>query len=229
MRSYQIIFSLMCVVWLISTPTLQAKEMSKIMLRDGTVLTGEILEELDDGSLVLKTSEGFTITINQENIYQIMKMEYPKTGSFGVGIGIPYGTFGLNFDVALPVENVYLTVGFGTTIFAGAGFGFGAKYYLREIGNTWRPRIIAVYGTNSMILDDDGDLDGEQFSGLNIGVGQQWTWGDTKKHGMDLDFIYILTNGDFDRKYDRLLEDDYYSISSKPGRLKVSLGYRYCF
>jgi len=229
-----LIFSLAALVILIFTSALYSSEMSKVLMKNGTVVKGEIIETKEDGSLVFKTTDGFTITIYAEDIHQVVKFQYPNTGSVGVGIGIPYGVFGINGEYNIPeVDNLAISVGIGSTIFAGTGFNAGAKYYFRDIGNTWRPRAMIFYGTNSLIVIEtdsyyaEDDYEAWKYEGLTLGAGQQWTFGESKSHAMDLDVMYILTQGDFDDQKEAL-EYAGYDVGNA-GKIKISIGYRYCF
>lgn len=160
---------------------------------------------------------------------------YPDNGSFGIGMGIPYGIFGINIDLMMS-DTLAVSGGIGHTIFAGMGYNFGVKYYLREIGNTWRPRLMAFYGTNSLI-DVVGHYSywktyndvSETYDGLTLGIGQQWTFGESKKHGLDLDLMWIVSRGGFDDRVDELDHQGYDMNDIGTGRIKISFGYRYCF
>ena len=223
------LFSLLLIL-LISAGSLFAKTTQKVLLKNGTVLKGQIIEKKDDGSIIITTNDGFTVTVDAGDIYKIEEMKYASTGSAGVGIGVPYGVIGMGADYHL-LNGVHLSVGFGTTVFAGSAFEIGGKYFFREAGHTWRPRVMAFYGVNSMILIEDswsGDTEGEKYSGLTLGVGQQWTFGDDKRHALDLDLMYLLTRGDFDDDMEAW-EDAGYDITGGEARIKLSFGYRYCF
>ncbi|MBL7960393.1 hypothetical protein JNL27_09160 [bacterium] len=136
--------------------------------------------------------------------------------SFGLGLGIPYGILGINGEFAV-WNNFSITGGVGTTILAGVGYNVGGKYYFRNVGNTWRPRISAYYGTNAVAVVIGGNSDDDRtFSGITFGIGQQWMWGKNKSHGIDLDILYIASSKVFDR-------------TDENGRVKFSIGYRMGF
>lgn len=148
--------------------------------------------------------------------------EFDKN-SWGLGFGIPYGVLGANIDVNV-VDNLNLSFGLGTTVIAGVGYNFGFKYFFTSVENTMRPRILAFYGVNA--VSSIGD-DTETYTGLSIGAGLQWMWGESKSSGMDVDIIYVATTGyDVDE-----LEDRYggmYEIE-EIGKVKLSIGYRHSF
>ena len=145
-----------------------------------------------------------------------------SNNSWGIGFGIPYGILGANVDVNI-FSDLNFSFGLGTTILAGIGYNFGLKYFLSAKENSFRPRLIAFYGINSMsIIGDVAD----SYTGLSIGGGFQWMWGETKSNGLDLDIIYIATTGyDVDE-----LQAKYpaYKIEEL-GKVKISIGYRHFF
>jgi len=154
-------------------------------------------------------------------------IEMFKKNSNGVGFGIPYGIIGINTDINL-AQNLNLSVGIGTTIFAGMGYNFGLKYYLLPVNHTFRPRISAYYGTNAIVLIETGgwasNEEGESYKGVTLGIGSQWMWGESKSNGMDIDIMYIASSGlDIDE-----LRRDGYNIED-PGNIKLSIGYRHGF
>jgi hypothetical protein len=143
--------------------------------------------------------------------------------SWGLGFGIPYGVLGGNIDVNV-APNLNISFGIGTTIVAGIGYNAGLKYFFSSVENTLRPRILAFYGVNAMSSIGD---DNESYTGLSIGAGFQWMWGDTKSNGLDIDIIYVATTGyDLDE-----LEEEYGDryVIEEYGKVKFSIGYRHAF
>ena len=141
-----------------------------------------------------------------------------KKNSFGVGLGIPYGVLGGNIDINV-APNLNLSAGIGTTVLAGIGYSCGFKYFFMPIERTFRPRVSAYYGVNTMIEYIGGSKDNESFSGVNLGVGAQWMWGKTKSKGLDFDIIYIATTG---------LDAEEKGVE-EPDKVKISFGYRHGF
>ncbi len=150
-----------------------------------------------------------------------------KKNSFGLGLGVPYGIFGANLDLNV-APNLNLSGGVGTTVFAGIGYNFGLKYFFTPIEQTFRPRISAYYGVNSMVLKEyigwNKEDEGESYTGISLGIGAQWMWGKTKSNGLDFDIIYLATSGiDVDE-----LRDEGFDVE-EPGKVKISIGYRHAF
>lgn len=222
---------LILVILLLSSSNLFAQELSWIYLKNGDIIKGKIIETVPEVSIKVELKGGSIINYQLSEVLRIQTIPISKTGSLGVGLGIPYGILGVNGEFTIGA-NVTLTGGVGTTILAVTGYNFGIKYYLKEIGNTWRPRISAYYGTNGILAvkvlywSTREDIE-EVHNGLTLGIGQQWMWGDTKSHGLDLDFMYIISSGIYDR-IDELKSDMGLDIE-KPGRFKLSIGYRYGF
>lgn len=208
------------------TQNIEAGEMYEIFLKNGNIVVGRIIE-FDDQRINVRINDGHYVTaFNNEDISHIVKIEMAKKGSVGAGLGVPYGTFGLNAEFVVH-NHLNLSAGLGSTVFAGAGYGLGAKGYFTPVGEKWRPRLSAHYGVNSIILLDHWD-NGEKFAGFVLGLGIQGMFGKNRRHGFDFDIIYIASNGDFDERLAELKRIGYYGIN-EPGRIKVSLGYRYGF
>lgn len=146
-----------------------------------------------------------------------------KKVSMGVGLGVPYGVLGSSMDVNV-APNLDLTMGLGTTIFAGMGYSFGVKYFLGSAQRNFRPRISAYYGTNSMFVDGANTATAESYTGFSLGLGSRWMWGQSKTAGIDFDVILIASTGlDIDK-----LKAQGYTVA-EPGRVKISIGFRRAF
>lgn len=150
-----------------------------------------------------------------------------KRGSLGVGYGLPYGGLGFSGDFYLN-DDIGITGSLGTygTV---TGYGMGMKYMLGSFQNTFRPKLTAMYGVNGMIfINRDEPLNDivEAFSGLTAAVGAQWMFGDDKRHGFDVDILYVITSGMY-KRIEEYEEQGY--IFTKAPRTKFSFGYRYAF
>lgn len=150
-----------------------------------------------------------------------------KNSSIGVGIGVPYGALGLNTEVALQ-KHLSVSAGIGTTIFAGTGYAVGARAYLGKPDATWRPRLSAHYGINS-IIKLDKQSDGQKFSGLSLGAGLLGMFGGKIRNGIDVEIIYLATTGGLEDEIERLNNSGTFSHIDTPGKIKLLLGYRIGF
>lgn len=139
----------------------------------------------------------------------------------GLGFGIPYGLFGANFEFNAN-DYLSLTAGVGSTIFAGVGAAGGARVYLADRSKGFRPRLSAIYGTNTII--DPGGSDWIQKQGLNLGIGAKWVDVFTKR-GFNFDLLYIVTPDieELQRKYGAS------GFSLLGHRLKIAFGWGWAF
>lgn len=219
------------IILLLISSNIFPQDISRIYLKSGHIIKGRIIETIPDESITIELKGGLIYTYQLSDVTMIETIPICKMGSVGAGLGVPYGVLGLNGEYAI-ADNVNLTAGIGTTILAGAGYNIGIKYYLKDVGNAWRPRISAYYGINGIIIvqyawSSEPFIE-EVHSGLTLGIGTSWMWGDAKKHGIDLDIMYIATSGYFERKDE--LEEKYTNISWEEfGRVKISIGFRYGF
>lgn len=149
-----------------------------------------------------------------------------KKGSLGLGFGIPYGGLGINADVYF-FDSVALSAGVGSFGYT-AGYELGIKYFYGSSQKTWRPQAVLFYGINGIILverDPEEDIR-EAFPGFTVGLGSQFMFGRKKRHGFDIDVLYVLSSGMFKRMDE--LEQLGYQFE-EVSRLKFSLGYRFAF
>jgi hypothetical protein len=143
-----------------------------------------------------------------------------KENTIGVGVGIPYGVIGVNIDINV-APNLNLTGGIGSAI-VGLGYNFGAKYFFSDVSHSFRPRVLAVYGTNSMLQVTNASSYNKAYTGLSLGAGVQSMWNETS--GVDIDLMFIATTG--------LDVNDLKKIgitADEPAKIKISIGYRYMF
>jgi len=129
---------------------------------------------------------------------------------------MPYGGVGGNVDINV-APNLNLSAGAGTMIVAGLGYNFGLKLFFTPPTKTFRPRVSAYYGTNTVVEILGSSSNNEVFSGLNLGIGEQLMFGQSQLNGMDFDIMYIATSGANKAELD------------KAGRVKISVGYRRAF
>jgi hypothetical protein len=89
--------------------------------------------------------------------------------SVGFGMGVPYGVFG--GAVTLGFDYLALTVGLGTTVVAGAGYGFGARIYFVDSGHEFRPHVTAVWGTTAVYQNGEYESSFGVVRGFGFYVG----------------------------------------------------------
>jgi len=210
-----------------------------ILLKSGLRIKGKVLAVNQDGSLSLRMSSGFPMTVMEDEIDLIQLVKIAKHGSIGAGLGIPYGILGLNLDLNL-IEYLTLSAGIGTTLFSDKpGYSIGGRLYLASAEKTWRPRISAFYGTIGGIQItyyydeyyepsiEPFSSDAEVFYGPIVGIGISSYWGQRKNYGIDIDLIYILDNKVAKRAEE--MESEGYIMEGSYGSVKFSFGVRYAF
>ncbi len=104
---------------------------------------------------------------------------------FGAGLGMPYGTIGVNVEGQFG-HRIGVTGGLGHTVYAGLGWCVGARAYFRSSDKGTRPRVSVNYGTAFIT-----DVLEEQKAGLSLGVGARSSFGRDRKHGIDYDLLVI--------------------------------------
>ncbi|KHD04933.1 hypothetical protein PN36_33735 [Candidatus Thiomargarita nelsonii] len=145
-----------------------------------------------------------------------------------VGLGIPYGILGANFEF-YPIKNLSVSAGLGTTVLADVGYDVGLEYYLGRDGG-WNPRLSVHYGTNGILKTTTcmwWYCKYESFEGITAGVGIKKLWGN---HGFAFDLFYIVSSDLFDRQDE--LEERGFTIDSAgfgSERLKIGIAYVYSF
>ncbi len=152
---------------------------------------------------------------------------FAKNFDIGLGLGIPYGVFGVNAEY-YPIDNLSISAGLGTTLLAGAGYDVGVQYYLGNKRDGWIPRISAHYGTNG-VLKTSSDEESESFNGLSIGIGLKNVRGNSR---WAIDLFYVVTSDIFDRIDE--LEAQGYEVSSyglenleSLEKFRLSVGYSF--
>ena len=135
-------------------------------------------------------------------------------GSFGFGIGIPYGVIGANAE--LNTGN-YLAVsaGIGHTIVAGVGYSAGLRGYFRPPDAGFRPRASLFYGT-AFVADDLSE------NGLTVGIGGRSMFGATRRHGVDYDILLTVAPS-------ASSVEEEFGGESVGTPVKLSIGYRLSF
>lgn len=171
------------------------------------------------------------VTLNLTSI----NAQIAKAGSVGVGLGVPYGAFGLNGEVAVH-NNFSLSAGIGSTIFAGLGYAVGARAYFKPVGTAWRPRISIHYGVNGLTARQESNsssnslpYDGKTFNGITIGIGYAAMFGQRRNSGFDFDVVYLATTGGLQDEIDKMNASNKYTQISNPGKIKIVIGYRFAF
>ncbi len=209
---------IICILIVAST-CLLSQEVEYIYLNNGSVIKGTTSSDTNDSTVTVETENGSRIKLSLLDILKIEKIPLSKNGSIGFGIGMAYSLIGINLELPI-IQRVNFSGGFGSSILAGLGYNFGLKYYFRDIGFTWRPRLSIHYGTVSAQRTVSPDeVTDKIYQGTVIGLGQQWMFGDKKNIGFDFDIYYIISK--------QKNEDEFLNEIETP--IIISIGFRIGF
>lgn len=168
-------------------------------------------------------------------------MSSNSLGSVGLGLGMQYGFFGINVEVA-PIQFKYwelinIVANFGITPDEILAYSGGLRIYILGSDSVWRPRLTLTYGVNAqlvidqVIITDSGPLKykyNESHHGLIAAAGIRFLFGEEKRHGLDFD-LNIIPFSTVYKRVDELKEDGITENKDKPFPLNISFGYRFAF
>ncbi len=198
-----------------------------IYLKNGDILKGEVIKDMPNDYLQIEMKDGSIRKIAYKELekrerfaptptVETEQSDYCKSGSIGIGLGIPFGTIGINSEYNV---NDYLSssVGLGYAVY-GIGYSLGARVYTNPIKDKFRWMFELDYGTNGVFADEEAS-----YTGITVGTGFKWMWGETRRFGIEMQLMYILQSDMYD------VIDEYqsmgYSVEDN-GRVKLSIGFR---
>ncbi len=202
----------------------------RIEMNTGMALKARIIS-VDPEKVLLLLPGGESMTVPTNGVVAVKKQSYGSTGSVGLGFGIPYGLLGVNFDLKL-FSVLYADAGIGTGIFVTPMYSAGLKCYLRSGSYKFRPRLLASYGTASMLYVENSSGDvvvRRSFNSVCLGAGFQYALDITNAFAIDFDVIYIVDDSALEAKVAELSSQGYDFQVNATGNIKVSLGIRYIF
>ncbi len=191
-------------ILLMASTCLISQDLENIYIQNGSVIKGRIISEVNDTTVVIETENGSLINYSRSDILRTEIIPISKRGSVGLGLGMAYSFVGINLELPIS-QRIYFSGGFGSSVLAGLGYNLGMKYYIRNIGFTWRPRFSLHFGTVSAQRTESPDeVTNKIYQGTVIGIGQQWMFGDKKNIGLDFDIFYIVSR---EKNKDEFLND----------------------
>lgn len=199
-----------------------------IILSNGTQTSGNILNVDYEKGVTIQFSKNSTYTYKVDQVTSVREFSSSNICA-GLGIGIPYGIFGL-FAEFRPVSHLGISGGFGTTIFSGIGWNVGSKFYFMEPGFTVRPFISGYFGTNGIVSIRDqyfNSIVSERYTGLSLGGGVNVCFDEMRKHEFLIELLYIINPEFFDRA--EVLQQDYDFPEFGLFPVKIAIGYAYRF
>jgi len=207
-----------------------SKAYYKIRMNNGMILKARIVS-VDPEKVLLLLPGGESMTVPANGVVEVNKQSYGSVGSVGLGFGIPYGILGVNFDLKL-FSVLYAGAGIGTGIFVTPMYNAGLKCYLLSGNYKFRPRLLASYGTTSMLYLEDSYgnvVERKSFNSICLGAGIQYALDITKAFGFDFDVVYIVNDSALEQRKVELASQGYDFDLNATGNVKVSLGIRYIF
>ena len=163
---------------------------------------------------------------SQSNAEGQEKVHRPKYGYLGVGMGMPYGWNGINFE--FPVfEKLYFSAGAGLMLnpadkwaVLAHDINIGPSLHFPTKG-IYDPAIRLLYGKVGFPIDVNGNrrIGNKIYKGWTLGLSNNFLFGKKKAHGFSVDFLYIV-------------HSDLLTLGDKlpPGeRFKLGLGYKHRF
>ncbi len=171
----------------------------------------------------------------------LWSMSSNSIGSAGLGLGMQYGFFGINVEVA-PIQFKYwelinIVANFGITPDEILAYSGGVRIYILGSDSVWRPRLTVTYGVNAQLVIDQVVITdsetlkykyNESHHGLIAAAGVRFLFGEGKRHGLDFD-LNIIPFSTVHKRVDELKKDGITENKDKPFPLNISFGYRFAF
>jgi hypothetical protein len=206
---------------------LKAEVKSIVYLKNGKKITGSVKPGKNPDSLYVLVEGDFLATYPKSAIDRIESMR--TFGAIGLGVGLPYGVFGVNLEIE-PFKYFDITGGIGTTFFGPTAWNVGVIGYFNDQDAFIRPRITLLYGVNKMLGLKNGYYsssydDWESFTGFCLGGGISMML--SEQHAFNYEIYIILSSGFDDRKKEIEQQGGY--IEDDPMPIKFSVGYKFCF
>lgn len=135
----------------------------------------------------------------------------------GVGLGVPYGFFGLNLNYRV-TDLIEASGGYGSAHDGFKAWAIGGRVYPFTELKRFRPRLSAFYGVVGKVTTRDTSTGNKRtidvFEGFALGGGFEWKF--FPRHSLDLDLFY--STGEAPEKY-----------KTDDSHLRISIGYGYHF
>jgi hypothetical protein len=149
---------------------------------------------------------------------------------FGVGFGLDYGgLLGVQIGFA-PVKHLTLFAAGGYYIFQfGYQVGIKGLFIPKTSTKAFRPFLKAMYGTNSIITVEGTEQYDEVYSGMTLGFGMEFRFGQKKQNGLDIDLNVPLRTVDFWDDWNTIKNDPTIEVLQEPLPIAFSIGFHHEF
>ncbi len=131
----------------------------------------------------------------------------PLDHALGFGFGLPFGGIGVNYELGIN-DFIAPTLGVGL-VPDNIGWNIGIRGYYPGRDHFVRGRVTLLYGTN-VILEEEGvsGSDKDTETGLSLGFGVDWRFGERWGLGADLFFA----DTDVPRGFDKVDNDIFIAL-----------------
>ncbi len=151
--------------------------------------------------------------------------EKERPNKISIGMGVPYGILGGNFETEK--NHFAISVGLGYDL-AGLGWAVGSRVYLNEPTKTFRLRASCFYGIVALAekkKDTSNKSTYEDYPGFTPSLGFEWKFG--KNAIFEFDLLYAIFDEDGIKKE---IEKEGYTMTEdfgSPIRISLGLGKRW--
>lgn len=146
--------------------------------------------------------------------------------TMGLGIGLDYGGFGMNFTTSLH-KNIALFGGVGYNLI-GLGYNGGIKARYISDKNTARisPFILGMYGVNTAVIISNATEFNKSFRGITFGLGIDFNFKPRKNGYWSIALLMPQRSSKYD-DYISFLKSYYgFTFTNQPSDIGLSLGYK---
>lgn len=149
---------------------------------------------------------------------------FDVSNNIGAGIGIPYGLFGVNYELELNIVDSFAvgpSIGLGSTIVAGTAAQYGVKMHFLDRRSLVRIGLSYWNAVNTVVKT--GSESWEAKRGNVVAADIRFQFGRKRNNGLDIYVLKILSPTKSD------LEDEGYNVTSYGSPIKFGIGYVHRF
>lgn len=146
--------------------------------------------------------------------------------TFGVGLGLDYGGFGMNFNTSLHT-NISLFGSLGYS-FSEIGYGFGSKLRLMSVVNpsSVTPYGIVMYGKQTIVKIENATRLNKSFHGITLGLGTDFSFKPRKKGYWSIGLLFPIRKSEVEEYLNYLKNVQGVTFSNDLSPVLFSFGYK---